>query len=182
MAHFAKLETVDGVANVVTNVIVVANADTADASGVEKEYIGAAWLERTLGGVWKQTSYNNSFRRKYAGVGYTYNSDIDAFVPPKPFPSWIFNEETANWDAPVARTYEQQDHIWDESTLSWIPQPAPDPLESYDKPPPPFKTWIWNEETFRWDPPVPYPETDVQMRWDDGEQNWVELVLPNNNQ
>jgi hypothetical protein len=97
MAHFAKIE--DGV---VTQVIVVDNKDTADASGVEKEHIGAAFCEKLLGGTWKQTSYNGSIRKNYAGLGYTYNTDIDAFVPPKPFASWLLNEETAQWEAPVA--------------------------------------------------------------------------------
>jgi hypothetical protein len=98
MAHFCQLDE----NNVVTQVIVVANSDTADASGVEKEHIGAAFCEKLLGGTWKQTSYNGSIRKNYAGLGYTYNTDIDAFVPPKPFASWLLNETTAQWDAPVA--------------------------------------------------------------------------------
>jgi hypothetical protein len=97
MAHFAKIEN-----GVVTQVIVVDNKDCADASGVEKEYIGAAFCERLFGGTWKQTSYNGNIRKNYAGIGYTFNADIDAFVPPKPFNSWILNEETAQWEAPVA--------------------------------------------------------------------------------
>jgi hypothetical protein len=80
MAHFCQLDE----NNVVTQVIVVANSDTADASGVEKEHIGAAFCEKLLGGTWKQTSYNGSIRKNYAGLGYTYNADIDAFVPPNP--------------------------------------------------------------------------------------------------
>lgn len=121
MAHFAKIEN-----NLVTQVIVVDNKDTADASGVEKEHIGAAFCERLFGGDWKQTSYNGNFRKNYAGIGYTYNSDLDAFVPPKPFASWLLNEETAQWDAPVpmpedAGTGEPpKRYTWDESTTNWI--------------------------------------------------------------
>jgi hypothetical protein len=114
MAHFAKIEN-----NVVTQVIVVANKDTADANGVEKEYIGAAFCEKLFGGIWKQTSYNGTIRKNYAGIGYTYNADIDAFVPPKPFPSWVLNNDTAQWEAPVPMP-EGGMYSWDEDTGSWI--------------------------------------------------------------
>jgi hypothetical protein len=112
MAHFAKLEN-----GVVTQVIVVDNKDCADASGVEKEYIGAAFCERLFGGTWKQTSYNGNIRKNYAGIGYTFNADIDAFVPPKPFNSWILNEETAQWGAPVAMPDDGQMYTWNEETV-----------------------------------------------------------------
>ena len=121
MAHFAQI---DG-NNVVTQVIVVANKDTADANGVEKEYIGQAFCERLFGGTWRQTSYNGNFRKNYAGIGYTYNADIDAFVPPKPFASWLLNNDTAQWEAPTpmpedAGTGEPPKmYSWDEATTSW---------------------------------------------------------------
>jgi hypothetical protein len=78
MAHFAELDS----NNVVLRVIVVNNKDTADAHGVEKEHIGAAFCERVLGGTWKQTSYNSNMRGRYAGIGYTYNAELDEFVAP----------------------------------------------------------------------------------------------------
>jgi hypothetical protein len=115
MAHFAQIDA----NNVVTQVIVVANKDTADANGVEKEYIGAAFCEKLLGGVWKQTSYNGTIRKNYAGIGYTYDADIDAFVPPKPFASWTLNNETAQWEAPVPMP-EGGMYSWDEATTSWV--------------------------------------------------------------
>jgi hypothetical protein len=115
LAHFCKLDE----NNVVTQVIVVANKDTADANGVEKEYIGAAFCEKLLGGTWKQTSYNGTIRKNYAGVGYTYNADIDAFVPPQPYASWILNNETAQWEAPVPMP-EGGMYSWDEETSSWV--------------------------------------------------------------
>ena len=115
MAHFCQINE----NNVVTQVIVVANKDTADANGVEKEYIGAAFCEKLFGGTWKQTSYNGTIRKNYAGIGYTYNADIDAFVPPKPFPSWVLNNETAQWEAPVPMP-EGGMYSWDEDTGSWI--------------------------------------------------------------
>jgi hypothetical protein len=116
MAHFAKLDE----NNVVTQVIVVSNKDCSDASGVEKEYIGAAFCEKLFGGTWKQTSYNGKIRKNYAGIGYSYNADIDAFVPPKPFASWVLNNETANWEAPVPMPADEKMYSWDEATQSWI--------------------------------------------------------------
>ena len=120
MAHFAQLDS----NNVVVQVIVVGNADTADANGVEKEHIGAAFCERLLGGVWKQTSYNGNMRKRYAGVGYTYDADRDAFIAPKPFPSWTLNNTTVDWEAPVARPNDDKMYRWDEETLSWVEIPG----------------------------------------------------------
>ena len=116
MAHFAQLDS----NNVVTQVIVVGNKDTADANGVEKEHIGAAFCERLFGGNWKQTSYNGSIRKNYAGVGYTYNVSLDAFVPPKPYASWVLNNDTAQWDAPTPMPTDGKKYTWDEATTSWV--------------------------------------------------------------
>ena len=115
MAHFAQLDD----NNVVTQVIVVANSDTADANGVEKEYIGAAFCERLFGGTWKQTSYNGNIRKNYAGIGYTYRADIDAFVAPQPYPSWALNDQ-AQWQAPVPMPTDGKRYSWDEATTSWV--------------------------------------------------------------
>ncbi len=104
---------------VVKRVIVVGNADTSDAHGVEKEHIGAAFCERLLGGTWKQTSYNGNMRKRYAGIGFVYNAALDAFVPPKPYPSWTLNNTTADWEAPVAKPDDGKAYTWNESTLSW---------------------------------------------------------------
>lgn len=115
MAHFCKLDE----NNIVTQVVVVDNKDTADAFGVEKEHIGAAHLEKILGGVWKQTSYNGNMRKNYAGIGYTYRADIDAFVPPKPFASWLLNAN-AQWEAPVAMPQDGKMYSWNEATTNWV--------------------------------------------------------------
>jgi hypothetical protein len=125
MAHFAQL---DG-NNVVTQVIVVGNKDCADANGVEKESIGIAFCERLLGGTWKQTSYNGTIRKNYAGIGYTYNADIDAFVPPKPFASWVLNNDTAQWEAPTPMPQDGKMYNWDEATTSWVEMEMPAELE-----------------------------------------------------
>jgi hypothetical protein len=96
MAHFAEVDQF----NRVLRVIVVDNKDTSDASGVEKEHIGAAFCERLFGGTWKQTSYNGNFRKNYAGIGYTYDAARDAFIPPRPGPEWTLNETTCQWENP----------------------------------------------------------------------------------
>jgi hypothetical protein len=120
MAHFARIDE----NNVVQQVIVVANKDTADANGNEVESIGVAFCQRLLGGNWKQTSYNGNFRKNYAGIGYTYDAGIDAFVPPKPYPSWVLNSNTAQWEAPVPMPQDGKMYSWDEATQSWVEVPS----------------------------------------------------------
>jgi hypothetical protein len=115
MAHFAKIKN-----NIVTQVIVVSNTDTANADGIEKEYIGAAFCERLLGGEWKQTSYNGTFRKNYAGIGYTFDEERNAFIPPQPYPSWTLVESTCQWTAPVAMPTDNKYYSWDEATQAWI--------------------------------------------------------------
>jgi len=115
MAHYAQIDS----NNIVTQVIVIDNKDTADANGVEKEYIGAAFCERLFGGTWKQTSYNGNIRKNYAGIGYTYQADIDAFVPPKPFASWIL-DANAQWQAPTAMPTDGKMYSWNEETQTWV--------------------------------------------------------------
>ena len=121
MAHFAELDQ----NNVVLRVVVVNNQDTADASGVEKEYIGAAFCERLFGGRWVQTSYNSNFRKHYAGIGYTYDQVLNAFIPPKPFPSWLLNTDTCNWEPPVPMPDDGNMYTWDEDTMSWVKVDSP---------------------------------------------------------
>jgi len=115
MEHFAINEN-----GLVTQVIVVGNADTANAEGVEKEYIGAAFCERLLGGEWKQTSYNGNIRKNYAGIGYAYDAVRDAFIAPQPFPSWVLNEQTCQWESSVPMPADGKMYSWDEATLNWI--------------------------------------------------------------
>ena len=121
MAHFAQLDE----NNVVQQVIVVSNNELLDANGVEREELGIGFCQRLFGGNWKQTSYNHNFRKRYAGIGYTYNAEIDAFVPPKPFPSWVLNSTDAVWEAPVPQPADmgygegQKLYTWNEETTSW---------------------------------------------------------------
>lgn len=120
MSHFARL----GPNNVVEQVIVVDNKDTADANGIEKEYIGAAFCERLLGGRWVQTSYNGNKRKNYAGIGFTYDEQRDAFIPPKTYASWVLDEDKCQWKAPVDMPTDGQMYAWDEATTSWVAQQA----------------------------------------------------------
>tara|TARA_Y100000310_G_scaffold37772_1_gene35424 strand:- start:1216 stop:1575 length:360 start_codon:yes stop_codon:yes gene_type:complete len=116
MAHFAELKA----DNVVLRVIVV-NNEVITENGEEKEQIGIDFLTNLYGGgIWKQTSYNNNFRKNYAGIGYKYDQTRDAFIPPKPFPSWVLDEDICNWDAPVPYPDDGKMYDWDELTMSWI--------------------------------------------------------------
>jgi hypothetical protein len=116
MAHFAQLDE----NNVVTQVIVVSNNELLDANGQEREELGVAFCQKLFGGNWKQTSDNHNMRVRYAGIGYSYNAAIDAFVPPKPFASWTLNTETASWDPPTPMpTAEGKLYSWNEETTSW---------------------------------------------------------------
>ncbi len=120
MAHFAEL----GENNVVLRVIVVDNKDTSDANGVEVESIGAEFCRNLLGGTWKKTSYNANIRKNYAGIGYTYDSERDAFIPPKPYASWVLNEDTCRWEAPVAYPTDEKLYQWNEDTVNWVEVPT----------------------------------------------------------
>ena len=117
MAHFAKI----GIDNTVLEVLVVNNVDCMTPQGEEREEIGVEFLKKLTGHEsWKQTSYNGTFRKRYAGHGYTYNSELDAFVPPKPYASWTLDTETAAWNPPTPMpTTEGKTYTWNESTLSW---------------------------------------------------------------
>jgi len=111
MAHFAKL----GVGNIIERVEVVSN-DIAT-----NEQAGVDFLNNLYGtrDVWKQTSYNGTIRKNFAGVGYSYDQTRDAFIPPKPFNSWILDEDTCLWEAPVAYPDDGQIYQWNETEQEW---------------------------------------------------------------
>ena len=115
MAHFAQLNE----QSIVMQVIVVANQELL-LDGIESEEKGIAFCQSLLGGNWKQTSYNGRIRKNYAGIGYTYDENRNAFIPPQPFPSWTLVEATCQWTAPVAMPTDGKLYSWDEATLSWI--------------------------------------------------------------
>ena len=141
MAHFAQLDE----NNVVTQVIVVGNDDIKDVNGNEVESIGVAFCQKLLGADtnWKQTSYNSNMRVRYAGIGYSYNAELDAFVAPQPYASWTLDSGTADWVSPLgaapaltdaeveARSY----YRWDEdayqadNTTGWVLETPEAPAE-----------------------------------------------------
>jgi len=116
MAHFAKLDE--------NNIVVFVTVGRDEDNGKENE------LTARTGDAYKQTSYNTHggvhsnggtpFRKNYAGIGYTYDSQRDAFIPPKPFNSWVLNESTCLWDAPVAMPTDDKRYTWDENTINWV--------------------------------------------------------------
>lgn len=117
MAHFAELDD----NNVVLRITVVNNDVLKDENGIEQEALGLEHLTH-LGGRWVQTSYNSNFRKNYAGIGFVYDEVKDAFIPSKPFPSWILNEETCQWQPPVPYPNDEKHYSWDESSFSWVEQ------------------------------------------------------------
>ena len=110
MAHYAFLDE----NNIVTEVIAGVD-ETKLIEGQDPE----TWYSEFRGQTCKRTSYNANIRKNYAGIGFTYDADLDAFIPPKPFDSWVLDEETAQWQAPTPRP-EGGNYRWDEETLSWV--------------------------------------------------------------
>lgn len=113
MAHFAKIEN-----GIVTQVIVISN-DKAPGEFPQSEAPGAEFCSNLLGGEWKQTSYNNNFRVRYAGIGYEYSSEHDAFIAPKPYNSWILNLENLDWKAPIDYPQDGKIYEWNEDNVNW---------------------------------------------------------------
>ena len=122
MATFAKL----GLNGKVIDVQSISNNVITDSNGVEQETLGIDFLtELTNWPIWKQTSYNNNFRKNHASIGYTYDEDRDAFIPSKPYVSWVLNDNTCQWEAPVVKPELTQEQInnnyysWNEETQQW---------------------------------------------------------------
>jgi len=126
MASFAKI----GLNNKVIEVLSVVNEVLHDANGVEQESIGIDFLTKLTGyPIWKQTSYNTHagvhssggipLRKNHAGIGYTYDEDRDAFIPSKPFKSWVLNEDTCNWESPIPYPQDNNKYNWNEQNQSW---------------------------------------------------------------
>lgn len=108
MAHWAEIDQ----NNIVLRVTV---GDNNDPNGDE----GYQWLIDNLGGTWIKTSYNATIRKNFAGIGFTYDEGRDAFIAPQPFASWVLDEETCQWEAPVPYPTDGADYIWDEGLISW---------------------------------------------------------------
>jgi hypothetical protein len=109
MSHWAEIDK----NNIVRRVVV---GDNNDPNGDE----GYQWLIDNLGGTWIKTSYNGSIRKNYAGIGYTYDEELDAFIPPKPYDSWTLNEDTYQWHPPTKHPEDGKIYSWYESEQNWV--------------------------------------------------------------
>jgi len=108
MAHFAEIDE----NNIVLRVLVTDNNDlNADE--------GHQWLIDNLGGTWIKTSYNGKIRKNFAGIGFTYNEELDSFVAPQPYPSWKLDKRNSQWKAPVAYPTDGLSYFWNEEALTW---------------------------------------------------------------
>ena len=119
MAHFARVNE-----NWIVEQMIVVNNEELINNGVESEAKGIAFCQSLFPGTtWVQTSYNGRIRKNYAGIGYTYDSVIDGFIPPKPYPSWLLNTNTGLWEPPVPYPTDGKLYTWDEATQSWVETP-----------------------------------------------------------
>lgn len=130
MAHFAKLNQ----NNIILQVDVVSNDVIDNLPFPDSEPLGVLFMQSIYGTdtIWKQTSYSGSFRIRYAGINYIFDPNLDAFLYPKPYPSWVLNPQTYEWEAPVSYPTDGKKYVWDEATLSWVPAvlPADQPTTS----------------------------------------------------
>ena len=158
MAHYAILDS----NNIVIQVHVGKNEDEGDTDW--EEYYGAKRTSyNTYGGV--HSTGGTPFRKNYAGIGYTFDSGRDAFIPPKPYPSWILDEGTCLWEAPIPHPDSKRIHQWNEDAGQWEDA----------SPPQPHPSWTQNEETGFWEPPVAYPLDGNRYEWDEENGQWVEI-------
>lgn len=118
MAHFAELSK----NSVVKQVIVIDNVNTLDVDGNESEAQGIKFCKSLYGEhtEWVQTSYTATFRKHFAGIGFKYDRERDAFIPPPPYPSWVLDESVYQWKPPVPYPTDSKFYEWDEPTVSWI--------------------------------------------------------------
>lgn len=158
MAHFAKLD----LNNIVTEVLVVNNSILLNLDGTESELKGKEFLNNLLGpATWVQTSYNNNFRKQYAGIGSTYDEINDIFISPKPFNSWSL-DENFDWQPPTPCPTDNKTYSWNEEDQTW------------DEfiPPQPFNSWTWNEDEWKWEAPTPMPADGQMHTWNEETTSW----------
>jgi hypothetical protein len=117
MAHFAKINT----NNIVEKIIAIDNNDCCGGTFPDGEICGQNFIQSLgLDGTWKQTSYNNSFRKKYAGIGFLYDQNKDIFISPKPFDSWVFDNSEQDWVAPLPFPNDGNKYDWNENDQEWV--------------------------------------------------------------
>lgn len=161
MAHYAELNE----NNEVIYVIYMTNETITDENGNEVEQLGIDHLHKHHGKDrrWVRTSYRGNFRGRYAGVGFTYREDLDMFIEPQPYSSWVLNTSTGDWDPPVPYPEDDKNYVWNEEIQNW------------DIPPKPYPSWILNENTNNWFAPVPYPDPSYETlyEWNEETLTWT---------
>ena len=160
MAHFAKLEN-----NLVTQVIVVNNNELLNENGIEQESKGIAFCQSLFSGEWKQTSYNGNIRKNFAGIGMIYDPIRDAFIGEQPFTSWILDENTCQWKAPIDMPNDGKRYGWNEQTLTWVEFGTA-----------PYLSWIFDATTNQWKAPIDYPTDEKRYVWNETNQAWDEII------
>lgn len=115
MAHFAEIDE----QGIVKRVVALDNDHIRDADGRHNELLGKQYLSKILGGEWVQTSYNATFRKRFAGKGYRYDKELNAFITPNPFPSWLLNENTIEWEPPIEMPDDGKRYLWNEVIMEW---------------------------------------------------------------
>ena len=126
MAHYAFLDENNIVTEVITGVdedIIQTDLDGLEVGGSSEAW--ETWYGNFRGQVCKRTSYNGNYRKNYAGIGFTYSQELDAFIPPKPFDSWLLDEDTCLWNAPVAMPTDNKFYTLNEDTISWVEIESP---------------------------------------------------------
>lgn len=131
--------------------VIVAEQDLID-SGV----LGAAHF-------WIKTCKQGSIRKNYAGIGYTYDAQRDAFIAPRRYPSWVLNENTCQWEAPIPYPSDGKRYWWHEDVTQWLGYPTQ-----------PYPSWTLNVATNKWEAPIPYPADGKRYTWDETTQSWIE--------
>jgi hypothetical protein len=170
MSHWAQLD----VHNVVVQVAVGDNSQPDEGEHFFKNVLGGTWVKTSInthGGIHysqdldadgnkiPSEDQSKALRKNYATIGGSYSPELDAFIPIKDFDSWVLNEETCLWEAPVP--FPGGNHIWEEESLSWVRGPQP------------FPSWTWNSETLFWEAPSPKPESGSYF-WDESSVSWLE--------
>jgi hypothetical protein len=160
MSHWAELDE----NNVVLRVLVGDNNDPAGDEGYQ-------WFVDNLGGTWVKTSYNGTIRKNFAGIGYTYDEERDAFIPPKISPYAVLDEETCTWV--VSQEPLREDSVWklveDENGSRLVLKDGIPIVQ-------PFPSWTFNEEADAWVAPAAYPANGYLYRWDETTLSWIEVV------
>ena len=159
MSHFAKVEN-----GIVTQVIV------AEQDVIDSGLFGTGWIQTSYNTHGGQHPENRPLRKNYASVGYIYDSQRDAFIPPKPYDSWLMDEQTCLWNSPRPMPTDGKKYLWNEPTTSWFePEEIPSPTQNYP-------SWIAHVTSEWFSPPVAYPTDGKNYKWDEPTTSWIEVT------